>query len=66
MSTGEIPYFVSSENIISPIELYKKFQMRSVRGLVSVQFLAALNIYLAGSAKDSKDVMSESFHNLSL
>ena len=61
MLTGEIPYFVNSENIISLIELYKNFQMRSVRGLVS-----ALNIYLAGSAKDSKDVMSQSFHNLSL
>ena len=23
--TGETPYFVNSENIISPIELYKKF-----------------------------------------
>ena len=66
MPTGEIPYFVNSENIISLIELYKKFQMRSVRGLVSVQFLATLNNYLAGSAKDSKDVMSEFFHNLSL
>ena len=30
--TGEIPYFVQSENIISPIELYKKLQIRSVRG----------------------------------
>ena len=64
--TGEIPYFVNSENIISLIELYKNFQMRSVRGLVSVQFLVALNIYLASSAKDSKDVMCQSFHNLSL
>ena len=63
---GEIPYFVNSENIISPIELYKKFQMRRVRGLVINQFLAALNIYLAGSAKDSKEVMSELFHSLSL
>ena len=34
--------------------------------LVSIQFLAALNIYLAGSAKNSKDAMSEFFHNLSL
>ena len=66
MPIGEIPYFVNSGNIISLIELYKKFQMRSVRVLVSVQFLPALNIYLAGSAKDLKDTVSEFFHKLSL
>ena len=64
--TGEIPNFVGSENIFSPIEIYKKFQMRSVRGIVCVQFLATLNIYLAGSTKDSKIAISEFFHNLSL
>ena len=63
MPTGEIPYFINSENITSPTEFYKRFQMRSVRKLVSVQFLAVLNIYLAGSAKDSKDITSEFFHN---
>ena len=41
--TGEIPYFVNSKNIILLIELYEKFQMRSVRGLVIVKFLAALH-----------------------
>ena len=64
--TGEIPYFVQSENIVLPIELYKKLQIRSGRGLVCVQFLAVLNIYLAGSTKDSQNIMSELFHNLSL
>ena len=64
--TGEIPYFVQSENIISLTELYKKLQIRSGRGLVCVQFLAVLNIYLAGSTKDSQNIMSELFHNLSL
>ena len=29
-------------------------------------FLAVLNIYLAGSTKDSQNIMSELFHNLSL
>ena len=66
MPTGEIPYFVQSENIISLTELYKKLQIRSGRGLVCVQFLAVLNIYLAGSTKDSQNIMSELFHNLSL
>ena len=64
--TGKIPYFVSSENIISLIELCKKLQLRSVRRLASVQFLTALHIYLVGSAKDLKDVMSKFFHNLFL
>ena len=41
--TVEIPYFVNSKNIILLIELYEKFQMRSVRGLVIVKFLAALH-----------------------
>ena len=59
--TGEIPYFVNSENIILPIELYKKFL-----GLVSIQFLAALNIYLAGSRKDSRHNEWTFSHNLSL
>ena len=75
--TGETPYFVNSENIISPIELYKNLvsvliqkisfrQLNFIKNLVSVQLLAALNIYLTRSAKDSKEVMSEFFHNLSL
>ena len=61
VTIGEITYSVESENIISLIELYKKFQMRSLRGLVCVQFSAALNIYWAGCTKDSKNVMSKFF-----
>ena len=34
--------------------------------LVSVHFLAALNIYFGGNRALSKDVMSEFFHNLSM
>lgn len=63
---GKIPYFVESENIILPIKFYKMFQMRSIRGLVCFQFLAALDTYLTGSTKDSKNIMSEFFHNLYL
>ena len=37
-----------------------------MRGLVSVHFLAALNIYFGGNRALSKDVMSEFFHNLSM
>ena len=40
--------------------------MRSIRRLVCFQFLTALDTYLTGSTKDSKNVMSEFFHNLYL
>ena len=50
--TGNIPSFVVNDNIISPIALYEKFPYKSVWGLlVCVQFLIALNIYLAGDLK---------------
>ena len=35
-----------------------------MRGLVSVHFLAARNIYFGGNSALSKNVMSEFFHNL--
>ena len=35
-------------------------------GLVSTQFLGALNIYFNGDKLFSKNVMTEFFHNLSL
>ena len=38
---------------------------RDLRGIVSVQFLAALNIFLGGDSELSRDAMSELFHNLS-
>ena len=34
--------------------------------LEDFQYLAVLNIYLAGSTNDSQNIMSELFHNLSL
>ena len=37
-----------------------------MRGLVSVHFLAARNIYFGGNRALSKNVMSEFFHNLSM
>lgn len=37
-----------------------------MRGLVSVYFLDALNIYFGGNSALSKDVMSKFFHNLSM
>ena len=51
---------------MSPSWLYQNFSYGDTRGLVSVHFLAALNIYFGGNRALSKDVMSEFFHNHSM
>ena len=63
--TGDLPWFIETENIISSIELYRKFTSKEVRGLVWVQFLAA-NVYLGGDSEISKGERSKFFHNLSM
>ena len=64
--TGEVPSFVKSRDIISPSELYKKFNYGDTRRLACVQFLAALNILLDGDKTMSKEEMSKLLHNLSM
>ena len=64
--TVEVPSFVKSSDIISHSELKKKFNSGGMRGLVCVQFLAALNIHLGGDKTISKDAMSKFLHNLSM
>ena len=56
--TGEVPSFVKSSNVISPSELYKKFNYGGSRGVVCVQCLAALNIHLGEDKTISKDAIS--------
>ena len=51
---------------MSPSWLYQNFSYGDTRGLVSVHFLAALNIYFGGNRALSEDVMSEFFHNHSM
>ena len=51
---------------MSPSWLYQNFSYGDTRGLVSVHFLAALNIYFGGNRALSKDVTSEFFHNHSM
>ena len=48
VSTANLPSFIETEIIISPVELYKKFTSQEVRSLVFIQFLAVLNVYLGG------------------
>ena len=64
--TGEMPSFVKESDTISPSWLYQNFNYGDLRGLVSVHFLAPLNIYFGGNRTLCKDVMSEVFHNLSI
>ena len=42
---GYVPKFINSNGVISPSELYEKFNSENSR-LVCVYFLAALNIHL--------------------
>ena len=63
---GIVPPFVKTSEVISPFNLYKKFQLTDSHGLVSVQFLAALNVFMGGDKTISKNAMSEFFNNLSM
>ena len=64
--SGIIPAFVKTKDVISPSALYETFKDSNAYGLVSTQFLAALNIYFNGNKLLSKNVMTEFLHNLSL
>ena len=64
--SGIIPAFVKTKDVISPSDLYETFKDSNAYGLVSTQFLAALNIYFNGDKLLSKNVMTEFLHNLSL
>ena len=63
---GVMPSFVKTKDIISPFDLYKNVQDRAAYGLVSTQFLAALNINFGSDKTVSRNAMTEFFHNLSL
>ena len=57
--------FINSNDWISPRSLYETYLGRDMRGLKSVQFLAAFNRFLGGDREVSRNAMSEFFHNLS-
>ena len=63
---GVMPSFVKTNEVISPFDLYEKFNSTSAHGLVLTQFLAAFNIFIGGDKTISKNAMSEFFHNLSM
>ena len=45
-------------------KLYELFEDTKSHGLVSLQFLSALNLFIGGSIENSKNAMSELYHNL--
>ena len=63
---GNVPSFAKSIGVISPSELYKRFNSVDTRGLVCVHFLAALNVHLGGDKMISNNAKSEFFHKLSM
>ena len=62
----DIPHFIKTDEIISPNQLYEKCKGSDAKGLVSVQVLAALNIYLGSNVEHSRETMTEFLHNLSM
>ena len=63
---GVMPSFIKTNGVISPFDLFEKFNSTNAHGLVLTQFLAALNIFIGGDKTISKNAMSEFFHNLSM
>ena len=45
---ARIPSFIESRDVLSPLALYETYAERDMRGIVSVQFLAVLNIFFGG------------------
>ena len=61
----EIPYFIKTNNVISTNQLYEKISSTDAQALVSIQALAALNMYYGGRAEISRQALTEFLHNMS-
>ena len=53
---AKIPSFIESRDVLSPLALYDTYVERDMRGIVSVQFLAALKIFLGGDSEIICDI----------
>ena len=62
---AEVPYFIKASKGISTNQLYEKFISTDYLGLVSIQVLAASNIYNGASTEISRQVLSEFSQNMS-
>ena len=47
--TGVAASFMKTSHILSPFDLYENFNSTDVHGLVCVQFLAVLNVFVGGN-----------------
>ena len=59
------PNFISREKICSKT-LYELFRGTHSHGLVLIQLLALINLFLGGKEKILKNALAEVYHNLSL
>ena len=57
---------MKTNDILSPFDLCKNFRSTDAHGLVCLQFLAVLNVFLGGDEIILKNATSEFFHNLSM
>ena len=46
---AEIPKFVRTKTVLSPTDLYQKFEATDAKALVSIQAFAAPDMYLRGN-----------------
>ena len=52
------PYFIKTNKVISTNQYYEKFSSIDARALISIQALAALNIYYSESTEISRQVFT--------
>ena len=62
----DTPAFIKTDEVIFPNQLYEKCRSADAQGLVSVQVLAALNIYLGSDIKLSRKTITEFLYNMSM
>ena len=55
----KLPFFLRTNMLISPVDLYKKFAGADAKALVSIHALAALNIHFGRNKYISKGVLGE-------
>ena len=62
-----LPAFIQIDEAILPNKLFEKFRATDVRGLVSIQALAALSLFLGGDANVdvATEAMTEFLRNMS-
>ena len=55
----ETPNFIKTQKIISTSRLYQKFNSTDLQGLLTIQAIAALNVYFGGRLETSRQALAE-------